>query len=99
MTLFILDTDHVSLAQRKHPVVTRRLAAKRAQLIGTTFRSRTPQEAWRCFEVFMDDCRDGLAEGRLRGIVDKTFPFKNLHEAHEYMLADGQIGKIVLVND
>ncbi len=28
MTLYVLDTDHVSLAQREHPAVLRRLATK-----------------------------------------------------------------------
>lgn len=75
------------------------LANKRAQLIGTTFRTRTPQEAWRCFEAFIEDCTDALADGRLHGIVDKTFPFDQLHDAHTYMLGNGQVGKIVLVNE
>ena len=75
------------------------LALRRAVLIGTTFRTRTPQQAFRCFEVFMDDCAAALADGRIKGIVDKTFPHDQLHEAHKYMLADGQVGKIVLVNE
>lgn len=75
------------------------LAARRASLIGTTFRTRTPQETFNCFEAFMEGCGDALAEGRIKGIVDKTFPFANLHDAHNYMLGDGQVGKIVLVND
>jgi NADPH2:quinone reductase len=75
------------------------LAYKRAQLIGTTFRTRTPQEAWRCFEVFAEDCMHAFAEGSLRPVLDRTFPFKDLHQAHAYMLSDTQVGKIVLVND
>ena len=76
-----------------------KLAARRANLIGTTFRTRTPQQIFNCFEVFMEGCANALAEGRIKGIVDRTFPFDRLHDAHKYMLADGQIGKIVLVND
>ncbi len=76
-----------------------RLASKRAKLIGTTFRTRTPAETWRCLEVFVEDCMDGVRDGELRGIVDKTFPFDALHEAHTYMMNDAQIGKIVLVNE
>ncbi len=33
MTLYVLDTDHVSLAQRKHPFVMRRLAARHVREI------------------------------------------------------------------
>ena len=75
------------------------VANKRAQIIGTTFRSRSPQEAWRCFEVFVEDCMDGFSNGSLRPVLDRTFPFRSLHEAHDYMLQNGQVGKIVLARD
>ena len=75
------------------------LARKRARLIGVTFRTRTPQEAWRCFEVFVEDCMDGFADGSLKPVVDKTFPFDALHDAHAYMMGNQQIGKIVLARD
>ena len=75
------------------------LAARRARLIGTTFRTRTPQQIFRCFEVFIEDCLAALNSGEIRGIVDRTFPFDALHEAHEYMMSDGQLGKILLVKE
>ena len=75
------------------------VANKRAQILGVTFRTRTPQEAWRCFEVFVEDCMDGLTDGALKPVVDKTLPFDALHEAHEYMLANAQVGKVVLVRE
>ena len=75
------------------------VANKRAQIIGVTFRTRTPQEAWRCFEVFVEDCMDGFADGALKPVVDKTFDFAALHDAHSYMMGNNQVGKIVLVRD
>lgn len=36
MNLYILDTDHVSLAQREHPAVIRRLATRPARDIAVT---------------------------------------------------------------
>ncbi len=75
------------------------IANKRAQLIGVTFRTRTPQEAWRCFEVFVEDCADAFKDGSLLPLVDRTFQFDQLHDAHNYMMADSQVGKIVLVNE
>ncbi len=36
MSLYILDTDHVTLHQRRHPVLQRRLAATKAQEIAVT---------------------------------------------------------------
>jgi hypothetical protein len=29
-------------------------------------------------------------------VLDRTFPFERLRDAHAYMLSDAQIGKIVL---
>ena len=75
------------------------VANKRAQIIGVTFRTRTPQEAWRCFEVFVEDCMDGFADGSLKPVVDKTFDFDALRDAHSYMMGNSQVGKIVLVRD
>ena len=75
-----------------------RLAHKRATLIGVTFRTRTPQQAWRCFERFVEDCMAALRDGRLAPVVDRTFEFHALHDAHDYMLTNAQIGKIVLIN-
>ncbi len=36
MTLYVLDTDHVSLAQRRHPSVLRRLTSRHAREITVT---------------------------------------------------------------
>ena len=75
------------------------VANKRAQILGVTFRTRTPQEAWRCFEVFVEDCMDGFADGSLRPVVDRAFGFEALHDAHAYMMSNSQVGKIVLVRE
>jgi|SRR5215469_2550681 len=57
------------------------------------------------FEVTTDDQRlanakrfivDGLASGVLRPRIGKTFPLSQIVEAHRYMEANAQIGKIVV---
>jgi NADPH2:quinone reductase len=73
-----------------------RLALKRVHLIGATFRTRTPQEAFLATEACFDACLPAFRDGRLRPVVDRTFPFDALADAQQYMLRDGQIGKIVL---
>jgi NADPH2:quinone reductase len=73
-----------------------RLALKRAHLIGVTFRTRTPQEAFLATEACFDACLPAVRDGRLRPVVDRTFPFDQLADAQQYMLRDEQIGKIVL---
>ncbi len=76
------------------------VARKRARIIGVTFRTRTPEESLRCSERFAAHLLDGFAQGALKPVLDRTFPFERLAEAHAYMLSDAQVGKIVLtLND
>ncbi len=39
---------------------------------------------------------NGLASGKLKPIIAKTFPFDQIIEAHRYMESNQQIGKIVI---
>ena len=39
---------------------------------------------------------EGLAEGSLKPIIAKTFPFEQIVEAHRYLESNQQIGKIVV---
>ena len=40
---------------------------------------------------------DHLASGAFKPLIDKTFPFAELVEAHRYMESNAQVGKIVVV--
>jgi NADPH:quinone reductase len=73
-----------------------KIAFKRASIIGVTFRTRTPQEAFMCGERFAAACLDGFRSGALAPVLDRTFPFDKIGDAHAYMLSDAQVGKIVL---
>ncbi|MDP3618307.1 MAG: zinc-binding dehydrogenase [Ramlibacter sp.] len=75
------------------------LAFKRASLIGVTFRTRTPQETLQCLERFATACLDAFERGELQPVLDRTFPFDNLADAHAYMMSDSQVGKIVVTMD
>ena len=72
------------------------VALKRASIIGVSFRTRTPQETFLCFERFSNACLGGFGSGVLKPVLDRTFPFDRLADAHDYMLSDRQVGKIVL---
>ena len=72
------------------------VARKRARIIGVTFRTRTPEESLVCSERFATHLLDAVAQGALKPVLDRTFPFERLHDAHTYMLSDAQTGKIVL---
>jgi NADPH:quinone reductase-like Zn-dependent oxidoreductase len=73
------------------------IARKRAKIIGVTFRTRTPEESLQCSERFAAHLLDAVASGALKPVLDRTFPFERLTDAHRYMLSDAQTGKIVLL--
>lgn len=37
-----------------------------------------------------------FATGTLKPVLDRTFPFERIADAHAYMLSDAQIGKIIV---
>ena len=39
---------------------------------------------------------DGLAAGKLKPVIAKTFPFEQIVEAHRYLESNQQVGKIVV---
>ena len=45
---------------------------------------------------FVKDVLPFLADGRLRPVVDKVFPFAELPAALAFMESDAQVGKIVV---
>jgi NADPH:quinone reductase len=73
------------------------VARKRASIIGVTFRTRSAEEALQCSERFGAQMLAAFGKGQLKPVLDRTFPFDRLADAHAYMLGDAQIGKIVLV--
>jgi NADPH:quinone reductase-like Zn-dependent oxidoreductase len=73
------------------------IARKRASIIGVTFRTRTAEETLQAGERCTADLFEPIRTGALKPVLDRTFPFDRLIEAHAYMLSDGQIGKIVLM--
>jgi NADPH:quinone reductase len=75
------------------------IARKRASIIGVTFRTRTPEESLACSERFTAHLLDAVAKGALKPVLDRTFPFERLTDAHQYMLSNAQTGKIVLMVD
>ena len=72
------------------------VARKRARIIGVTFRTRTPEESLACSERFAAHLLGAVTKGALKPVLDRTFPFARLADAHTYMLSDAQTGKIVL---
>jgi NADPH2:quinone reductase len=75
------------------------VARKRVNIIGVTFRTRSREESLVCGERFAADLLDAFSSGGLKPVLDRTFPFERIADAHAYMLSDAQIGKIVVAMD
>lgn len=76
-----------------------RILRKRAAVVGTVLRSRPLHEKADLTAEFRDRILPLFADGRLRPIVDRTYPLADAAEAHRAMEADANLGKIVLVVD
>lgn len=48
------------------------------------------------FESAIADISAGLADGSLKPVISRTFPFNNFADAHRYMESNQQFGKVVV---
>lgn len=69
---------------------------RRLRVIGSVLRSRPRAEKGRLVAEFGKFASERLADGRLRPLVARSFPFERIAEAYAAMEAGGQLGKIVI---
>lgn len=72
------------------------LLAKRAEIRGTMLRSRSLEEKATATRAFEHSVLPHLASGRIRPVVDQTFPLAEAAAAHRRMEANLNFGKIIL---
>ncbi len=73
------------------------LMMKRASVLGSTMRARTPAQKGRIAKRLLEDVWPLLpAKSSIRSIVDSTFPLNEAWRAHERMESGEHIGKVVL---
>ncbi len=72
------------------------LLQKRLQIRGTLLRARALEAKAAAIRAFETSVLPHLASGRIRVVVDKTFPLDSIVEAHQYMESNANFGKIVL---
>jgi NADPH2:quinone reductase len=73
------------------------LLTKRLRIIGSVLRSRSNQEKALITKAFREGVAPLLASGKVRPVIDRTFPIEAAEEAHLYMKEDRHFGKIVLL--
>jgi len=73
------------------------LLRKRVTIAGTSLRSRPLEEKIAAVQAFAREALPLLTDGRIRPVLDETFPMADAAGAHRRMEADANFGKIVLV--
>jgi NADPH2:quinone reductase len=76
-----------------------RLMQKRAVVTGSTLRPRDADEKARLAAEVERVVWPWIAQGKLRPVVDRTFPLSQAAQAHAYLEAGAHVGKIVLTAD
>ncbi len=75
----------------------RLLLSKRLKIVGSTLRSRPLAEKIEITQQFRQRFWSALVSGELQPIIDTTFPIAEAQQAHEYVAADKNIGKVILL--
>lgn len=73
-----------------------RLMMKRLTLTGSTLRSRAPEEKARLAAAVEATVWPWIEAGKLRPVIDRTFPLAEAGAAHAWLDAGGHVGKVVL---
>lgn len=93
------DGRHVSIAVQRGATAEiniARIMQKRLTLTGSTLRPRSVAFKSLVADEIARSVWPLVAEGRLRPVVDATFPLARAADAHRRMEAGGHVGKIVL---
>ncbi|MEM9933193.1 MAG: NAD(P)H-quinone oxidoreductase [Bacteroidota bacterium] len=69
---------------------------KRIQLVGTTLRARSLNYKRELVADFSQQLLPYFEAGKLKPIIDSTYPIEKVREAHTYMEENRNIGKIIL---
>jgi NADPH:quinone reductase-like Zn-dependent oxidoreductase len=72
------------------------LMRKRTTLSGTVLRARPYDYKTNLVKQFHDEAIQGFVDGRLKSIVDKTWPMEQIADAHKYMEDNLTMGKLVM---
>ncbi len=72
------------------------LLKKRARMVGTTLRNRSPEEKIDLTERFCKEILPHFHSGELHPVIDRSFPWEEVAQAHNYMESNAHFGKIAL---
>jgi putative PIG3 family NAD(P)H quinone oxidoreductase len=82
--------------QREASIDVVKLLGKRAQITGSTLRSRSVEEKAAIVSAFLDRFGADLEAGRIRPVIHSVMPVDRWKDAHQLMESSEHFGKIVL---
>lgn len=72
------------------------ILSKGLRIVGSTLRSRPPDEKGRILEQLEQHVWPALARGTIRPVIDSVLPISRAVEAHDLLASDRTVGKVVL---
>ena len=75
----------------------RNIFVKNIRIIGSTLRSKTPEEKGVLLDKLVKDLWPKFESGEISPVIYKTFPLKDADDAHQTLYRGENIGKVVLV--
>jgi NADPH2:quinone reductase len=78
------------------PIDFRNIYVKNIQIIGSTLRSKTPEEKGRLLNELVDKTWSKFENGEMKVKIYKTFPLREADDAHQVLYRGENIGKVVL---
>jgi putative PIG3 family NAD(P)H quinone oxidoreductase len=84
------------LGGRKGEVDLSRLIRERLRIVGTNLRSRSSEEKGALVRGVWTMIEEKVQEGTLVPRVDSVFPMERAHEAHERMIENKNLGKLII---
>ena len=86
-----------SLAGDKCEVDFRNIFVKNIRIIGSTLRSKSPEEKTQLLSELVDKTWEKFENGDIKVKIDKTFPIEQADEAQQVLYRGENVGKVVLI--
>lgn len=93
--LIFVGTTSGSKAEIDYAIVM----SKRLRIMGTSLRTRSPEQKATATRLFAEQVVPLLATGAVRPIIDKVFTVEQVREAHKRIESNESFGKVVLMID
>jgi NADPH2:quinone reductase len=93
--LIFVGTTSGSKAEIDYAIVM----SKRLRVMGTSLRTRSPEEKATATRLFAEQVVPLLATGAVRPVIDRVFEMEQVREAHQRIESNESFGKVVLMID